>query len=42
MTDYETLLWDVDDDGIATLTLHRPDALNAFNLIMARELDRSS
>ncbi len=40
MTDYETLLWDVDADGIATLTLHRPDALNAFNLTMARELEQ--
>lgn len=36
---YETLLWDVDVDGIATLTLHRPDALNAFNVTMARELE---
>jgi enoyl-CoA hydratase/carnithine racemase len=40
MPPYETLLWDVDDDGIATLTLHRPDALNAFNLTMARELEQ--
>ncbi len=40
MTTYETLLWDVDADGIATLTLHRPDALNAFNLTMARELEQ--
>lgn len=37
---YETLTWDVDADGIATLTLHRPDALNAFNLTMARELEQ--
>ena len=37
---YETLRWDVDADGIATLTLHRPDALNAFNLTMARELEQ--
>ena len=37
---YETLLWDVDDDGIATLTLHRPDALNAFDVTMARELEQ--
>ncbi|WP_408896353.1 crotonase/enoyl-CoA hydratase family protein [Nocardioides sp. R1-1] len=35
---YDTLTWHVDDDGIATLTLHRPDALNAFDLTMAREL----
>ncbi|MFE7420330.1 crotonase/enoyl-CoA hydratase family protein [Rhodococcus sp. NPDC057529] len=37
---YTTLLWEVDDDGIATLTLHRPDALNAFTLTMARELEQ--
>lgn len=40
MTDYETLRWEVDGDGVATLTLHRPDALNAFDLTMARELER--
>ncbi|WP_459968882.1 crotonase/enoyl-CoA hydratase family protein, partial [Nocardioides pyridinolyticus] len=37
---YETLLWDVDDDGIATVTLHRPDQLNAFDLTMAAELEQ--
>jgi len=37
---YETLTWSVDDDGVATLTLNRPDALNAFDLTMARELER--
>ncbi len=40
MTDYETLTWDVDADGIATLTLNRPDALNAFSVTMARELEQ--
>ena len=40
MTDYETLDVDVDADGIATLTLHRPDALNAFTVTMATELER--
>ncbi|WP_435746797.1 crotonase/enoyl-CoA hydratase family protein [Nocardioides sp. SYSU DS0663] len=36
---YETLLWDVDEHGVATLTLHRPDHLNAFSVTMARELE---
>jgi enoyl-CoA hydratase/carnithine racemase len=38
---YETLTWTVDEDGIATLTLHRPDALNAFTVTMATELERA-
>ncbi|TWG90938.1 enoyl-CoA hydratase/carnithine racemase [Nocardioides sp. J9] len=37
---YETLTWEVDADGVATLALHRPDALNAFDLTMARELEQ--
>lgn len=35
---YETLSWVV-DDGILTLTLDRPDALNSFTLTMADELE---
>ena len=35
---FQTLDWSVDGDGVATLTLSRPDALNAFDLVMAREL----
>jgi len=37
---YETLRCELDEHGVATLTLHRPDALNAFDLTMARELER--
>ena len=39
-TGYETLSWSVDDDGVATLTLDRPDALNSFTVTMAGELER--
>ena len=34
---YETLLVDV-DDGVATLTLNRPERMNAFNHAMSTEL----
>jgi enoyl-CoA hydratase/carnithine racemase len=40
VTRYETLDWNVDEDGVAVLTLNRPDALNAFDLTMARELEQ--
>jgi enoyl-CoA hydratase/carnithine racemase len=40
MTGFETLLWEVDNDGVGTLTLHRPDQLNAFDLTMAGELEQ--
>ena len=37
---YETISWSVDQDGVATLTLDRPEALNAFDVTMARELEQ--
>lgn len=36
---YSTLDWHVDDDRILTLTLNRPDQLNAFTVTMADELE---
>lgn len=36
---HETISVAVDDDGIALLTLDRPDALNSFTVTMARELE---
>ena len=39
-TEYETLRFSLDEDGVGTLVLHRPDALNAFDLTMAKELEQ--
>lgn len=36
---YETLLLDVDESGICTLTINRPDKLNALNNLVLDELD---
>lgn len=36
---YETLSFELDADGVGTLTMDRPDALNAFNLTMATEME---
>lgn len=38
MSDYEHLLYDVDDDRICWLTLNRPEKLNAMNLKLIGEL----
>jgi enoyl-CoA hydratase/carnithine racemase len=39
MTNFETILLDVDaDDHVATITLNRPDRLNAFNRTMCEEM----
>jgi enoyl-CoA hydratase/carnithine racemase len=39
--DLETLSWSLDDDGVGTLTLDRPDALNSFTVTMAAELEQA-
>ncbi len=36
---YQTILLDVDDAGVATLTLNRPEALNAWNAQLAGEVE---
>ena len=35
---YETLTHSTDEDGVCTLALTRPDALNSFTVTMARQL----
>ena len=36
--DFETLQYEESDDGVAVVTLNRPDVHNAFNSLMQREL----
>lgn len=39
MSSYQTLDWQLADDGILTLWLNRPEALNSFTVTMAEELE---
>ncbi|GAB5533781.1 MAG: enoyl-CoA hydratase-related protein [Rubricoccaceae bacterium] len=41
MADFQTLLTDTDADGVMTLTLHRPDALNALSQQLVGELAKA-
>ena len=38
MTEYGTILYDVSDDAVATITLNRPEVLNAFDRQMCEEI----
>ncbi|MFD2577563.1 enoyl-CoA hydratase-related protein [Novosphingobium colocasiae] len=40
IADFKNLIYAVEDE-ILTITLNRPEALNALNLIMAKELVRA-
>jgi enoyl-CoA hydratase len=39
MPTYDTLLFDLDDAGLATVTINRPDKLNALSAQVLRDLD---
>ena len=38
MSDYDSIVCTEGDDAIVTITLNRPERLNAFNAVMAEEL----
>src|SRR5215472_7567846 len=38
MSGYDTILYDVSDDAVATITLNRPEVLNAFDRQMCEEI----
>lgn len=38
MSDYQQIKTEIDEDGIMVLTLHRPDAMNAFTARMMHEM----
>jgi enoyl-CoA hydratase/carnithine racemase len=41
MTEYETVLYETSDDHVATITLNRPEVLNAFDRQMCEEMRAS-
>ena len=39
MSDYETIIYEVDSDGVATITLNRPERRNALSHDLMHELE---